>query len=154
MKQRTCSVDGLLMNVKQEISIRCNAFLTLQELTSIFQPLKDFIGLIQKKKKQEGKGARERREKKRRAWREEDSQEEGKDKVQPKLHEENLFTEEQIYSRRISDIGTFDNLNRMERKEKRGEERWREEKERSFTKTIVTMEKSFYPTYCGLCRTL
>ena len=169
-----------LMGLKEEISIRCNAIISTfsqqefprmkkeleNDLTQIFNPLKEFIGLMERrlvqKKKRGGQGSRKEREKRReKAWREESFQEDrnmtetdSKEKLQPKLPEEHLFTEEQKYSRRLSDIGTFDNLNRQERKEKRREERRREEKEMSFTKSIVTMEKSFYPTFCGLCLTL
>ena len=83
MKQEIDRVDGLLMDMKEEISIRCNAIMCstfpriqrkteLQiELTRIFNPLKELMGLMERrlvqKKKKEGKGARERREKKKKS---------------------------------------------------------------------------------------
>ena len=53
-------MNGILMEY------RCNAFLTLHDLQQIFKPLQEFIGLNLVQKKKEGKGARERREQRRR----------------------------------------------------------------------------------------
>ena len=66
---RTCSVDGLLMDMKEEISIRYNAIMystfSQQEfprmkkelesdLTKIFNPLKEFLGLMERRLVQKG----------------------------------------------------------------------------------------------------
>ena len=159
MKQRTCSVNGILMECMNGILMeyRGNAFLTLHDLQQIFEPLQEFIGLNLVQKKKEGKGARERREQRRRETDGREKKGESKeDKIfmkEPSTNwdKEGLWIVNNSYSKRHSDLGVHDNLSRTERKAKRGEERWIEEQERSFTNIVITMEKSFYPTYCGLC---
>ena len=95
---RTCSVDGLLMDMKEEISIRYNAIMystfSQQEfprmkkelesdLTKIFNPLKEFLGLMERrlvqKRNKGGIKSRSNRERRReKAWREESFKEDRK----------------------------------------------------------------------------
>ena len=106
----------ILMECMNEIlSSRGNAF-TLHDLQQIFKPLQEFIGLNLVQKKKEGKGARERREQRRRETDGREKKEESKeDKLfvkEPSTNwdKEGLWIQVHGYSKRLSDLGVYDDV--------------------------------------------
>ena len=139
------------MGLKEEISIRCNAIISTfsqqefprmkkeleNDLTQIFDPLKEFIGLMERrlvqKRNKGGRASREKRELRReKAWREENFNIKKEDKIVVKepsknWDKEGLWTVNKKYSMRLSDLGLHDDLSRKSRKEKRAREREEED---------------------------